>query len=190
MASPSETTTYYVSIIDKNNCSYEDSVKVNVIPEIIADFEYKIINGCESLPVVQFTNKSIGVEEFFWDFGDGSTSTEDNPVHEYQEEGTYTVSINIVNDICSDIKEITLPLRFFFIPNVFTPNDDNVNEYFEIITNVPVRLAIYNRWGKEIYKNADYKNEWRADGHPSGVYYYDVHLPDNTICKGWVQVLR
>lgn len=190
IATPSDTTTYYVHIVDKNNCSHEDSVTVFVIPEVIADFEYEIINGCESLPVVQFTNTSIGVEEFVWDFGDGTTSTEENPVHQYQEEGSYKVSIQTAHDICSDVKEINLPLRLFFIPNVFSPNGDNVNEYFEINSNVPVNLTIFNRWGKEIYKKDDYNNKWDAEGFPSGIYYYEVKLPDNTFCKGWLQVLR
>jgi len=48
---------------------------------------------------VQFTDLSLGYPDSWdWEFGDGSTSTEQNPVHTYQSEGDYTVSLNISSD--------------------------------------------------------------------------------------------
>ncbi len=44
-----------------------------------------------------FTNTSENATEYFWDFGDGTTSTEENPMHVYQEEGTYLVTLSAVN---------------------------------------------------------------------------------------------
>ncbi|CAN5345639.1 hypothetical protein BH23BAC1_BH23BAC1_44730 [soil metagenome] len=190
MANPATTTTYYVSVVDKNRCTYEDSVKVTVIPEVVSDFEYEIINGCESLPVIRLTNKSIGAEEIIWSFGDGQTSREENPVHPYEEGGTYKISLTVGNEMCVSVKEVELPLQEFLIPNVFTPNGDNFNDVFEIKANVTISLKIFNRWGKEIYYNPDYRNDWEADGFPPGIYFYEVSLPDLNICKGWLQVMH
>lgn len=47
--------------------------------------------------VVQFTDESSGAEEWLWDFGDGTTSTEQNPVHTYTEAGVYNVSLTVTN---------------------------------------------------------------------------------------------
>ena len=48
---------------------------------------------------VQFTNQSLGdVDFWFWDFGDGNTSFETNPVHTYLEEGTFNTRLVIVNN--------------------------------------------------------------------------------------------
>ncbi|MDQ3393546.1 MAG: gliding motility-associated C-terminal domain-containing protein [Bacteroidota bacterium] len=190
IANPSDTTTYHVFITDSNNCTFEDSVVVNVVPELIADFAFEIDDGCESLPIVKFINKSIGVKDFIWDFGDGNTSLEENPVHQYQQEGSYNAKIITEHGQCSDFKEVVIPLKKVFIPNVFTPNNDLVNDYFEITSNLPITLTIFNRWGKQIFREPDYQNKWDAEGFPTGTYYYEVKFADGLICKGWLQVLR
>lgn len=42
---------------------------------------------------IRFTNRSTGVSSYKWDFGDGSTSTEKNPVHKYSKIGKYVVTL-------------------------------------------------------------------------------------------------
>ena len=65
-----------------------------------------------------FTNLSTFADSYLWDFGDGNTSTEINPVHTYQEDGTYVVSL-IASNACGDViitKEIiiiSLPVAGF-----------------------------------------------------------------------------
>jgi len=54
---------------------------------------------------VQFTDLSTGLPRAFsWDFGDGSVSGEQNPVHTYTREGDYTVSLTVANDFGSDTR--------------------------------------------------------------------------------------
>ena len=60
------------------------------------------------------------------------------------------------------------------IPNVFTPNKDNVNDLFTIenLMNWQYReLMIFNRWGQIVYYNYDYKNDWDGDNLADGVYF-------------------
>jgi len=48
---------------------------------------------------VNFTDESTGnIEEWMWDFGDGGTSMDQNPTHQYSEAGSYTVTLNVVDD--------------------------------------------------------------------------------------------
>lgn len=65
------------------------------VAEPYADFEYAISE--ENSLEVTFTNKSTNAESFNWAFGDGETSTEENPVHEYSEGGTFEVSLTATN---------------------------------------------------------------------------------------------
>ncbi|MGB3546908.1 MAG: PKD domain-containing protein, partial [Saprospiraceae bacterium] len=51
--------------------------------------------------VVSFTNTSTGADSYFWDFGDGQTSTAENPVHTYETAGVYNVTLNAANEFCS-----------------------------------------------------------------------------------------
>ena len=71
--------------------------------------------------------------------------------------------------------------------NGFTPAYDDV---FEIVTDAPVELKIFNRWGKTIYKEKDYQNNWNGNDVPAGTYFYEIQLDDDASCKGWLQVLK
>lgn len=75
--------------IDKDN---------NDISVISADFVADIVNGIKPQDI-QFTSSSIGdIAIYQWSFGDGTTSTEENPSHTYTESGTYTVSLQVINE--------------------------------------------------------------------------------------------
>ncbi len=61
----------------------------------VADFSASPTSGCTPLTVV-FTDLSTGsITSWSWDFGDGGTSTLQNPSHEYTSVGTYTVSLTV-----------------------------------------------------------------------------------------------
>ncbi len=65
----------------------------------IADF---VINAnCANTLEFHFADASIGAETWFWDFGDGATSTEQNPTHAYADYGTYRVKLTVTNGTCS-----------------------------------------------------------------------------------------
>ncbi|HCX24255.1 MAG TPA: hypothetical protein DHN29_20200 [Cytophagales bacterium] len=59
--------------------------------EVIASFQYVISE--ENYLQVTFTDFSQGADTYEWDFGDGNTSTDQNPVHVYAEAGTFTVKL-------------------------------------------------------------------------------------------------
>jgi len=80
----------------------------------------------------------------------------------------------------------------FIIPNIFTPNNDGVNDAFEIQGLQPHSLLIiYNRWGNEIYKSEDYNNKWKAMDCPDGIYYYLFSSPlRNQNRRGFINIIR
>jgi gliding motility-associated-like protein len=78
-----------------------------------------------------------------------------------------------------------------YIPNIFTPNGDDVNDIF-FIRNLPtdnVKLVISSRWGKEVYSTKNYLNNWAAEGAADGVYFYQLSVGEDVI-TGWVEILR
>jgi len=86
-----------------------------------ADFIYSI-----DVLEVTFTNMSERATSYLWDFGDGNTSTEENPVHVYTDGGTFTVSLKATGDGGSDTYEedITLTKPAAVIDGVFTDWDE------------------------------------------------------------------
>lgn len=73
----------------------------------IADFSSNTQELCEG-NTVSFTDQSNGAPtSWLWDFGDGNTSTQQNPTHTYAAAGTYTVTMTASNAFGSDVETIT-----------------------------------------------------------------------------------
>jgi PKD repeat protein len=98
--------TYTVKLTVTNEAGSDDEVKTAYITAIdvpLADFVADVTSG--ELPLtVTFTDLSTGgnINTWNWDFGDRSTSTEQNPVHTYEKKGTYTVTLTVTNDLGTD----------------------------------------------------------------------------------------
>ena len=98
-----------------------------------------------------------------------------------------------------DANGCTLSFEFFInfdrslsVPNIFTPNGDDINDVF-FIRNLPAndsKLIISNRWGKEVYRSDDYQNDWDGEGVPDGVYFYQLTTGDFNSFTGWVEIVR
>ncbi len=75
--------------------------------QVTADFQANVTEGCGSIQV-QFINNSngTGTLEYLWTFGNGNTSTQQNPVATYSQPGQYTVSLEVTNGTDTDVKEI------------------------------------------------------------------------------------
>jgi PKD repeat protein len=70
------------------------------VDEVHAGFAASYTEACAPPFMVEFTNTSYNGDNFLWDFGDGSTSTQIHPTHIYNDFGTYTVSLNVDGSAC------------------------------------------------------------------------------------------
>lgn len=135
----------------------------------------------------EFTDLSEGAEDYFWDFGDFTNSSEPSPFHVYNAPGEYYVSLFVTNNnrLCSDFYSlgpfIVVDDATLFVPDAFTPNGDGYNDQFwvkgEYVENYLLR--IFDRWGVEVFQSTSLTDAW--DGQlsnggtaPSGVYMYHV----------------
>ena len=75
-----------------NNCEAYDSVDLVVLPYPVITATSDTSNGCIPLPV-NFSSTVNSVGYYLWDFGDGNTSTVDNPTHTYTSDGYYSVNV-------------------------------------------------------------------------------------------------
>ncbi|HEY8401127.1 MAG TPA: gliding motility-associated C-terminal domain-containing protein, partial [Cytophagaceae bacterium] len=103
--------------------------------------------------------------------------------------GYQTVYIKDINNCPYSIMvKVTVP---FFMPNLFTPNGDDINDKFEIIA-MPKNseLRVFNKWGSRVYFNKNYDNSWDGDGLPDGVYYVELLIPGGKLIKQWVEIIR
>lgn len=102
---------YYVTATDLAGCSSEDSVEINAFTSPIAGFGSAVAGGD-----VTFSNSSTDGISYAWDFGDGNSSTDENPSHTYAANATYSVCLTVTSadgctdDICNDVIVSTVGL--------------------------------------------------------------------------------
>lgn len=88
--------TFYVKLINNyGNCSDTVAKDVTVITSPTVDFSTSDTVSCDAPVTVHFADKSPLASTWHWDFGDGSTSTEQNPNHTYNDAGFYDVTLSI-----------------------------------------------------------------------------------------------
>ncbi|MBL6449490.1 PKD domain-containing protein [Fulvivirga sp. 29W222] len=144
-------------------------------------------------------NNSYGASSFYWDFGDGATSEEDEPVHYYEEEGTYDIVLTASNEFgCIDTTRRESIVKAIIggrilLPNAFSPNLTGpiggetggiagTNDVFLPLTEgiVEFEMLIFNRWGELLFQSKDKNIGW--DGYykgklcPQDVYVYKLKL--------------
>ncbi|HKB45617.1 MAG TPA: PKD domain-containing protein, partial [Chitinophagaceae bacterium] len=86
--------TYQVKLVNQyTNCSDSITKSISVIDKPIVDFTVNDTASCSAPFTVQFTDLTAGSTGWLWDFGDGTTSAQQNPSHQYNGFGDYTVTL-------------------------------------------------------------------------------------------------
>ncbi len=189
VATPADTTVYKVRIYNTNGCDYEDSVTVNVVPEIGLAVRVEPAGQCEGSREIVIVNESEYATKVRWDFGDGGFSEDWQPVYTYAADGQYQITGKLANAKCAAEVRLTVDIQQLNIPNVLTRNADGLNDVLTITSANPVDLKIFNRWGALVYQQRAYQNNWQGTGLPGGIYYYEVILANHEVCTGWVHLL-
>ncbi|MES2778903.1 MAG: PKD domain-containing protein, partial [Bacteroidota bacterium] len=143
-ANPTATTKYYVTITDTlTGCFMTDSITVSVTTTPVANFTST--SGASGL--VNFTSTSTNAVAYAWNFGNGATSTQQNPAYTYTSNGTYNVSLTASNGTCTN--KIN---RLITVTGINSPTRAITGE---IATNTTLyRDTIYTMNGYVYVKNA------------------------------------
>lgn len=119
---------YYQKLADNTVLNNLANWRINTYNQH-TDFSYLVNQN-----TIQFTNQSTNAASYLWDFGDGETSIEENPTHQYTQSGTYEVSLTTYNETCQE--KIEKQITFYL-----STREENIN-----------KLLIYpNPFGNKIY---------------------------------------
>ena len=103
-------------------------------------------------------------------------------LYEIKTLGGREVIVTENNCIDTVIKNINIyPRLEYYVPNSFTPNNDRLNDEFEIKCNgaKEIEITIFNRWGEKIfYKKSNTNIAWTGDNQASGIYLYKLRIVD------------
>ncbi len=187
----------YVTTSDDCSGSLTANNMISVYNMPVADF-YSIPNVGNILsPAISFFNSSTFANSWGWDFGDifseENTSTLQDPAHIYSSADTFNVCLKATtqygceDSICKDM--IIQDNYSFYVPNVFSPNQDGDNDIFiPKYTNMDessFEMHIFDRWGEEVYQTKDISKGW--DGKirgkkidtSSAVFQWLIFINDN-----------
>ena len=184
---------YSLIVADQNDCYLEiHDLFIDSVNAPICDFEIEQ-NGVFNIHhTIEFTNlsysaDSVTISSWLWDFNDGETSTLENPSHLFPEPGQPYITLTAEDENgceCFIGKYIAIfNDNLCFIPTAFSPNQDDINDYFQpIISNLNQDnyiLIIFDRWGKEIFKTSNYYEKWDGTNEGEitsiGTYIYKLN---------------
>jgi gliding motility-associated-like protein len=137
-------------------------------------------------------NQSFDATSYYWDFGDGTSSTDFEPQHVYTYEGVFTISLIASNvERCADTTKIdagvqTIRSGQLLVPNAFSPNlsgpgnsqgqNDTFRPMLQGVTDF--EMLVFNRWGQLLFETKNPEFGW--DGYYQGklcqqdVYIYKI----------------
>ena len=129
---------------------------------------------------VQFYNaSSISAVNFAWDFGNESYSNEENPQYQYENNTSGYLATLVASTVqgCSDTASLFIECKeapIIFIPNSFTPDEDQYNQIFTPVISPSIdpynyTLWIYNRWGQIIFESHQPDYGWDGSYGTGGV---------------------
>ena len=137
-----------------------------------------------------FTEASGGATTWFWDFGDGTTSTDQNPVHTYAGGGPYTITLTVNSGACSSaqtwdvgvgVEEAGLPNAFLIVPN---PASDLLSIVFDAAIPSGASIELVDASGRRVLTRRVNQGVERVDldlsGVASGAYHVGVRTEQGT----------
>lgn len=103
---------------------------------------FSAIGDCSNRRLINFTNQSIGTGDVFWNFGDGTTSTDLNPSHLYNADGSYTITFTINNGVCSHTLVDTIEVSSTPIDFIVASTIVCKGEQFTLEASVPNTISV------------------------------------------------
>jgi PKD repeat protein len=209
MSNPSHTYeipgTYNVTLIVSGGGICNDTLEltsaVTVFQTPVADFTSDYFNITDPDGQIQFTNLSTGATTYDWSFGDGNTSTLENPINNYLENGEFDVTLIAYSGAgCSDtiIQTVEVQLmKGLYMPNamivggagdfgLFLPKGAGIATY---------QCMIFDKWGNLLWQSTQLVDGQPSEGWdgtyngvvvPQGAYIWkaDATFMDGTTWEG------
>lgn len=140
---------YYLYDWEIKTAPCESPLQQVIANVVETNFEKIIDNN-----IVYFTDNSTGAYSWLWDFGDGSTSTQQNPIHVYNSTGTYNVTLTINSGSCAttnlvDIMDVNDAFDIIVMPN---PATDYANVIFTNPISEEAQVGFFSVDGKLIWE--------------------------------------
>jgi gliding motility-associated-like protein len=187
---------HWVEVTDKDGCMVREDF---VIEQIIISLDpASAILECnlENIDIDLEASAIGGIEPYSFEWWNGST---ENPINLGISPGNFSVSIIDYNGCTQDTSFEIATMKAECIPNVFTPNGDNINDTWSLEDTFlyeDSEVSIYGRFGRLIFHSVGYHDRWdgtneKENDVPVGVYFYSIEIGHGfDRINGTVTILR
>ncbi|MDN3676387.1 choice-of-anchor J domain-containing protein [Flavobacterium paronense] len=194
----------YTIATDASACNAGGSSNFNIT--ITPDFTFAIEDFCQNSNLtLHLINTNFNEETVSYTWTQGSNIVGTNAtlnVNAYLTQNpslslplTFGVSVSLNG--CTTQQNFTLDDNpCLIIPRGISPNNDQVNDDFDLTGYGVNEILIFNRYGTKVYSfSGNYTNQWKGqtDGGselPDGTYFYSIHTTDKAVKTGWVYINR
>ena len=174
-----------------------DRIVIHEAPE--ASFHFRKDEEEDRVPSVQFENRSIGGNQYHWDFGDGGTSTIAHPNHVFKKKGTYQITLTTTNAKgCIDRTDRTIVIDNDYnllAPTTFSPDGNGFEDTFipEALKTLGAgfHMSIFDPvTGAILYETGDAQRPWngrinnKGEFCSTGDYIWLVEMKDGELLGG------
>ena len=159
---------YSVVVVDENGCEVNGiftvglngNIPIDVIPDVVT------IEAGETVDLDVIVGGGVINETYSWTPSDGLSCNDcPNPIASPDQTTTYVVTVT-TDDGCistdSTIIVVDQPCTELFVPTIFSPNGDGINDVLCVYGSCVVSLQfdIYNRWGERVFSTQDQSECW------------------------------
>jgi gliding motility-associated-like protein len=189
---------HFVEVLDANGCMIDSIFTINLNPIVITLDPAETIIECslENLDVELEAIVSGGTAPYTYKWSGGSTQ---NPLNIALNPGNYSVTVMDNNACTEDTAFIIAIMSAECVPNVFSPNADNINDTWSLENTFlysDSEVSVYGRYGKLLFQSIGYASPWdgknkKGNDVPDGAYFYSIEIGhEYDAIKGSVTILR
>lgn len=197
--------TYPIQLVveDAQGCADSTTAQIVMGTAPVVEFEYEIFPTCEGIEI-DFTGTTQNATTNLWTFNGTDTDTNTTVTYAFDYSAGMEAVLEANNGFCSDTAQFSRAAGSFtdefdlVIPNVFTPNSDGLNDFFEIQFNNRyqdcTQLQIVSRWGELMFTSLGATHYWdgrKFSGNPAaeGTYFY-IFVIGEMEFKGTLTLMR
>ena len=187
---------HWVEVTDEDGCVVRSDFDIDPLLIALDPAEFIIECDLENLDVDIIADAIGGTAPYTYAWSNGST---ENSINMSLSPGNYSVTIMDNNACTEDTSFVIATISSDCIPNVFTPNGDNINDTWNLENTFlysDSEIRVYGRYGRLIFKSIGYSTAWDGKNEngndvTEGAYFYHIKIGSGfDPIKGSVTIIR
>jgi len=187
---------HWVEVTDNDGCVVREVLNIDPLLITLDPAEFIIECNVENLDIDITADAAGGTAPYTYAWSNGST---ENSINLSLSPGNYTVTIMDNNACTKDTSFVIATISSDCVPNVFTPNGDNINDTWNLESTFlysDSEVRIYGRYGRLLFQSVGYSTPWdgkteNGNDVSEGAYFYHIEIGhDFDAIKGSVTIIR